>query len=278
MPGSEVFVYERGPGAWVRLPGLSQAAGTSNPQFGFAVDLSGNLAVTGSGDPYQVLPCYVFERGATGWSQKAVFQPSSAGPSDSFGYAVAISGETALASSAWADTNGVDSGEAYVFETVPDNSYCYGDGSGAPCPCGNSGSIGQGCQNSFGTGGALLSATGSASVLADTVTLRVGGLPHSGFAVFVQGADAVSSGIPLGDGLRCIGGQLRRLGARAAQPDGSLVFGHDVAGDPLVSIAGGIPPGGGVLRYQVYYRDSNPNFCTPERLNLSNGIRIPWYP
>lgn len=278
MPGSEVYVYERGSNGWVRTGRLSQAAGTSNPSFGIAVDLSGDLAVTGSGDSYQALPCYVFERGATGWSQKAVLLPGDAGPTDVFGYAVAISGETAMASSAWADSQGVDSGEAYVFQPVPSSSYCYGDGSGAPCPCGNSGSIGQGCENSFGTRGALLSATGTASLLADTVTLRAGGLPHSDFAILVQGTEAANPGIPLGDGLRCIGGQLRRLGARTAAPDGSLAFGHDVPGDPQISIAGGIPLGGGVRRYQVYYRDSNPNFCTPERFNLSNGIRIPWYP
>jgi hypothetical protein len=166
-----------------------------------------------------------------------------------------------------------------VFDKIPVVSGpTAGDGSGAPCPCGNSGSIGQGCENSFATGGAILSATGTASLLADTVTLRAGGLPHSVFAVFVQGTDPVNPGVPLGDGLRCIGGQIHRLGVRSSAPDGSLLFGHDVPGDPMLSIAGGIPLGGGVRRYQLYYRDSNPNFCTPERLNLSNGIRVPWYP
>lgn len=38
-------------------------------------------------------------------------------------------------------------------------SYCYGDGALAtPCPCGNTGTAGRGCENSSATGGARLQA------------------------------------------------------------------------------------------------------------------------
>src|SRR5258705_3596873 len=51
----------------------------------------------------------------------------------------------------------------------PYRPFCFGDGSGQACPCGNSGSSGHGCQDSNGTGGALLSASGTPSLSADTL-------------------------------------------------------------------------------------------------------------
>src|SRR5689334_2034118 len=47
-----------------------------------------------------------------------------------------------------------------TIETGFFDSGCEGDGSLAPCPCANNGQSGHGCQNSAGTGGALLTASG----------------------------------------------------------------------------------------------------------------------
>src|SRR5690606_29160765 len=49
-------------------------------------------------------------------------------------------------------------------------SYCSGDGSGTPCPCGNSGAAGEGCANSGGSG-AVLGAVGTPSVVAGNLVL-----------------------------------------------------------------------------------------------------------
>jgi hypothetical protein len=39
-------------------------------------------------------------------------------------------------------------------------------------------------------------------------------------------------------------------------------------GDPLLP--------GAVRYYQVWYRDGAPTFCTPNRSNISNGLRVIW--
>src|SRR6185503_5483435 len=64
--------------------------------------------------------------------------------------------------------------------------YCFGDGFGTPCPCGNSGGNGRGCANSIFPAGAVLSASGSASVSADTVVLSASSMT-GGICVFFQG-------------------------------------------------------------------------------------------
>src|SRR6202008_901287 len=91
----------------------------------------------------------------------------------------------------------------------PATHFCPGDGSAAACPCGNSGIVLRGCQNSQSTGGALLQATGTTSP--DTVKLFASGeLPNSA-TIFLQGKSTGAPGIPFGDGLRCATGILKRL-------------------------------------------------------------------
>jgi hypothetical protein len=67
-----------------------------------------------------------------------------------------------------------------------------------------------------------------------------------------------------------------RLGIRVA-PAGSVSFGAGVPGDPLLSVAGGLPAVGGEWHYQAWYRDTGA-FCTSATWNLSNGLSIDWNP
>src|SRR6185369_6603268 len=93
--------------------------------------------------------------------------------------------------------------------------------------------------------GASLSATGLASVSADSVVLHASGLPAPATVLYFQGTLQVGggSGAPYGDGLRCAAGTVIRLGARATSA-GSGDFGAGVGSDPLLSIAGQIPAAG----------------------------------
>jgi len=159
-------------------------------------------------------------------------------------------------------------------------AYCFGDGSGATaCPCdpGQSGGPGEGCANSFGTGGKL-SASGIAQVSNDQVVLRVESLPPSTNALFFQGTAQTNggNGQHFGDGILCAGGSVIRLGTRTTS-GGVAQFGYGIAGDPLVSVRGQIPGGGGTRHYQVWYRNSA-SFCTAAVFNLSQGLTIPWAP
>jgi hypothetical protein len=157
-----------------------------------------------------------------------------------------------------------------------DFSVCDGDGSGAPCPCANVGANGHGCAASHASVGALLAFSGVADVGHDTVQLVGTSLPASGTGLYIQGtiAAAAGNGTAFGDGLRCAAGTVRRLGVRAST-GGASSFGFDDAAH--VSIAGAVPPAGGMRIYQLWYRDAAP-YCTSALFNLSNGLSITWGP
>lgn len=158
-------------------------------------------------------------------------------------------------------------------------AFCPGDGSGTPCPCGNSGVTGHGCDNSSATGGALLTVTGAASLSADTVQFTSSSEKPTPVSIVLQGT-ASTSPINFGDGLRCTGGNLKRLYAKIAL---NGVVTAPQSGDPTVSArsaALGDPISLGATRcYQVYYRDSSATFCPAplgSTFNVSNAIAIAW--
>ena len=156
--------------------------------------------------------------------------------------------------------------------------YCFGDGSGAACPCGNTGAPGHGCANAQNASGARLTASGTPSVSQDDVNLGLSGLPGAGTAVlYFQGTLALGGGqgVPFGDGLRCAGGVVERLGVTLAQADGN-VFPSTVALGTLSDL-GQVPALGGTRYYSAWYRDIAP-FCTGATWNLSNGVEVVWTP
>jgi hypothetical protein len=99
-------------------------------------------------------------------------------------------------------------------------------------------------------------------------------MPPTVSCLFFQGSANSGNGIVLGDGLRCVGGTLKRLGVKTASA-GTAVYPQ--AGDPAISTRGQIPLAGAVRYYQVWYR--NPaNYCTPAAYNLTNGVSAAWLP
>jgi hypothetical protein len=162
--------------------------------------------------------------------------------------------------------------------TIESNAFdsgCAGDGSLAPCPCANSGQSGHGCENSAGTGGAELSASGNP--VPDTVVLTANDELPTALSIFLQGTTLISP-LPFGDGLRCAGGGLKRLASRNAV-GGSVSF--PIGGDPSItqrSAQLGDPiTSGSVRHYQTYYRDASPTFCpSGSTFNVSNSITVHW--
>jgi hypothetical protein len=152
--------------------------------------------------------------------------------------------------------------------------FCFGDGSGTACPCGNNGTSGYGCANSINTSGANVLGTGTASLSADDVVLDASGLPNAS-ALFFQGTQRINggAGVVFGDGLRCAGGTVRRLRTVLASNGEAQVPGPS---DPSLSSMGGITAPG-TFQYQVWYRNAAA-FCTPNTFNLTNGYEIQWTP
>jgi len=145
------------------------------------------------------------------------------------------------------------------------NIYCVGDGSATPCPCSNASASG-GCANSTGVGGTM-TAYGSASVSADDLTFSATGLIPSQPVLLFVGNNAVNSGAgnSFGDGLRCAGGGVRRLGVRFCDPAGSANWGGGL------NTTGGWSAGD-LQRFQGWYRDaSGPCGST---FNLTQGLEL----
>ena len=158
-----------------------------------------------------------------------------------------------------------------IAPTTPATGFCFGDGSGTACPCGNLGAIGNGCASSINPAGANLAGSGAASAVADTFLLSGTGMPNSS-ALYFQGTTLLA-GTPFGDGLRCAGGSVIRLATKSNVGGASQ---YPDVGDLLISVKGLIQ--GNVTRsYQVWYRNAA-NFCQPETFNLSNGVAVTWIP
>jgi len=151
---------------------------------------------------------------------------------------------------------------------VAGTAYCFGDGSSTACPCGNVGAVGHGCPSSVNAGGALLGATGSAVVGADTLVLHGSEMPTSS-ALYFQGSAQLA--VTFGDGLRCVGTNVMRLKTKQNQGGASQ---YPEPGDPTISAHTGVPPGA-TRHYQIWYRNAA-TFCTAATFNLSNGLTIVW--
>lgn len=99
----------------------------------------------------------------------------------------------------------------------PGTASCFGDGSGTPCPCLNSGDPGEGCMHSSGHG-MVISGSGSTSILADDLVLYADQCPPVNTGIFYVGTESVSN--QLFDGIQCASGNVRRFRAQS-QTDGS---------------------------------------------------------
>jgi hypothetical protein len=207
------------------------------------------------------------------------------GPSGNNGLAMSADGHFVAFASFSAnlvtgDTNGYwdvflrDRGNEAVFAP-----FCFGDGTIAACPCGNTGNPGRGCQNSAGTGGAVITGSGVPSLSADTVHLSSSGELPSVTSILLQGT-AISAPTIFGDGRRCAGGTLKRMfvhsavGGVATAPQGAELS------ISARSSAMGSPISAGATRfYQMYYRDPSASFCSnpPGNLyNISSAVAITW--
>jgi len=150
------------------------------------------------------------------------------------------------------------------------------------CPCGNPPSgPGRGCNNSSGTGGATMTDTGLASLAADTVVFTTTDERPTALTIVLQGDATIPAGVPYGDGIRCVGGTLKRLYVKTAV--GGSITAPGV-GDPTVSArsaALGDPISAGTQRYyMVYYRDPLIFACPPSpgtaTFNSSSARSILW--
>ena len=102
--------------------------GEAHDRFGTSVAISGTSALVGAywdddnGDKSG--SAYIFEQQEDGsWLETAKLLASDGASSDYFGFAVAISGTTALVGAVFDNDNGESSGSAYIFEQQEDGTW-----------------------------------------------------------------------------------------------------------------------------------------------------------
>ena len=165
-----------------------------------------------------------------------------------------------------------------------DGSFCFGDGSGTSCPCGNDAAAGSnsGCLNSSGAGAQLIR-SGNPSVQSDTLTFNMLGGPPQTFGLLVSADNQLpqtnpGAGIQAFDGLRCVGGNLIRHGTRALDQTGSNVSPWGFGGNPQGGlIAQGNFAAGQTRHWQVFYRDLDTLVCGSGQ-NTSNANSVTFVP
>jgi len=160
----------------------------------------------------------------------------------------------------------------------PGVAYCFGDGTGTACPCGNNndGSIGgAGCDNGVFASGAQLGGTGVASLSNDTLVLQAINLEPNNSGLYFQANNDLSPGNVWGDGLQCAGGQLKRLGVRFADASGA----SNTSGfAQSISVKAGNIVAGDTKRYQLWYRTTIAPPCGlgVNDFNSTNGYAVTW--
>jgi FG-GAP repeat len=114
-----VYVFTRTGTSWSQQAKLTASDAAAFDFFGNRVAVSGDTAVVGatghSDDGSNSGSTYVFTRTGASWSQQAKLAASDAAANDSFGWGVAVSGDTALVGSIGDSDDGSGSGSAYVF-------------------------------------------------------------------------------------------------------------------------------------------------------------------
>jgi hypothetical protein len=282
------YLFARNGSVWTQQTKLVASDAGSFDAFGRAVAMvSGTILVGACQDNVTGTSSgsvYVFVGNGASWLQAGKLTPTVSAAGDFFGSSVSLSGTSAAIGGPSSDDVGLNAGSAYAFSVTPPGApFCAGDGTLATaCPCANTGGAGRGCDNSIQTGGALLTSSGAASLASDSVHLESSGELATALSIFLQGTTNLGSAAVFGDGVRCVGGALKRIGVHNAS--GGTVS-YPLPGDPSISArsaALGDAIGAGQARYyQTYYRDPNLAFCPSppgNSWNVSSGQVITWWP
>jgi uncharacterized protein YuzE len=113
------YIFTRSGTTWSQQQKIQASDTEASANFGFYVDVSGNTAICGAyrqdTGGTDAGAAYIFTRSGTTWTQQQKIQSSDIAASDSFGYSVAIDGDTVIVGAYKEDTTATDAGAAYVF-------------------------------------------------------------------------------------------------------------------------------------------------------------------
>lgn len=298
-----IYVYQELGSTWTEMDKIVPPGVGLFELFGQRFDVEGSKLVAGI--PIATLGAQLTSKGLAGkllvlelnqgtWSE--VIQLRMANPTvrAQLGFSVSVGSGPWIAAGAPGDLQD-GFAEAVVFDLNQDETvFCFGtgtlNGACANCPCGNqsyafagSSSV-AGCRNSSVRGAQLVSA-GAASVLDDTLEVRLRYAPTNSFALLFSG----SSGLPMGgtctttgggvtsgnlDGLRCVGVDLLRHGVRATDVNGVAQVPWGGAGGPVQGILAASSFTAGQTRYFQSFMRENAAVLCGTGVATSNAMRV----
>jgi hypothetical protein len=258
------YQYDAATGALVRKLGVNDV--TAYDLFGMSVAALGDTLLVGAAGHAHIQAtegagaAYLFD--ATDGSLIEEHRPSQSFPIQRFGTWISLSCGRAVIGAE--DPSG---GSAYVFADSC-STFCDGaDGALASCPCAG-GTADTGCDTQDASGGVGLRLVRRTATPTNRVTWSGHGFPASGTwpSVVIRSAGLAQAPTVFGDGVRCIGPSVVRLGAAAATGG----FARPVHGH-------GAQAGAGTYYYQLWFRETPGSYCDPVAVfNLSNGVRLTW--
>lgn len=303
------YVFVHNAGVWSQEAYLKASTINASLQFGESVAVAGDKVAIGATNEssneggvngnenntsaFHAGAVYVFERNGTTWSQEAYVKASNSDAEDQFGIALAMTEDFMVVGADEEDSSssGVngnqgnngslnDSGAAYVFglgSQDPGMAFCFGDGSGAACPCGANGNPGEGCANTGGTGGATLSASGHPGFTVDTFEMFIDGIPGAKAGLAIKGSATLGGGNGnlVGDGLLCTSPQIRSQ-VMMSNNTGRVTM-TNWRGQSFVSYPGAANAPGTPTYYQWWYRDPA-GTCSGQGFNFTNAWVVTWAP
>ncbi len=179
-------------------------------------------------------------------------------------------------------TDGTGAVATVKLPSAPYGYYCDPGQNGAlSCPCSNPpASLGRGCENSDTTGGAKIVASGSPSLANDTLVFTTSGERAVSTSIVLTGTSKTNGSV-FGQGVRCVGGSLKRLYVKVASAGSISVPG---GGDPSISASHAAHfdtvNAGDHRYYMVYYRDPIVlGTCgATSTFNGTNALDVTWAP
>ena len=113
-PSGSAYVYRFDGSTWVEEQKLRPSDGVPGDEFGFAVAVSGDVALVGSLGGANG-SAYVYRFNGSTWVEEQKLTASDAVPGDGYGFAVSLDGDVALIGARLDGDNGPGSGSAYVY-------------------------------------------------------------------------------------------------------------------------------------------------------------------
>ena len=116
------YVFTESGGSWSQVQKLTADDGTQFNQFGWSIAIQGDLAMVGSisatvGQNSSQGAVYMFSQSGGSWTQTQKFSSDDGVSGDSFGWSIALDGDTALIGTGFVTVNGNEfQGAAYFFD------------------------------------------------------------------------------------------------------------------------------------------------------------------